>query len=172
MPFTLYDATIGTTKDAIKSLINIISIAEKQPNAESFLNASIHPDMKPLTFQVHVITSFAKRLVARLVLRDAQTLENDIATYADIHARLDAALKTLESVDKDTINTKGETVAPTKIGPTHEFNISGAAWASAAALPNIFFHLVTAYDILRKEGVPLGKFDYLSPFVQHVTASN
>lgn len=168
MPFSLYDATIGTTKSAIKSLSNVISIAEKQPNAESFLTASIHPDMKPLTFQVHVITAFAERLVARLVVRDAQDLQNNIATYADIHARLDAATKTLESVDKDTINTKGETVAPTKIGPTDEFNISGAVWAGAAALPNIFFHLVTAYDILRKEGVPLGKRDYLTPFVEPI----
>jgi hypothetical protein len=171
MPFTLYDATIGTTKSTLNALSNIISIAEKQPNAESFLNASIHPDMKPLPFQIHVITAFTERLVARLVLRDPKELQNDITTYADIHARIDAATKTLEGVDKETINTKGETVAPTKIGPTDEFNISGAAWANAVALPNIYFHLVTAYDILRKEGVPLGKLDYIKSFVAPAVAS-
>ncbi|KAH8703508.1 hypothetical protein BGW36DRAFT_354926 [Talaromyces proteolyticus] len=165
MGFTLYDATILTAKAALSSLTNVLKLAEQQPNSANLLTAQLYEDMKPLTFQVHQVTQKAEDLVARLTLREAEKFENDFSSFADFYARIDKALKSLDAVDKDTINTRGEELAPTKIGPSKEFNITGATYANATVIPNIYFHLSIAYAILRKEGVPLGKRDYLTSFL-------
>ncbi|KAK7432930.1 hypothetical protein QQZ08_000401 [Neonectria magnoliae] len=161
MAFTLYDATIIETKTTLITLDHILTQAEKLPNSENFLQARLYEDMKPLTFQVHAATRFSEKVLARLSGRDAVEFQDNLTSFTDMHARIANALKALEQADKDTINRHGEQVGPTDLGAVGSMNITGKAFAMGAAIPNINFHVSMAYAILRKEGVPLGKKDYM-----------
>lgn len=172
MAFTLYDATIVEAKLALAALDHIITQAEKLPNADTFLQARLYEDMYPLTFQIHTATRFSELVLARLSGREAIQYENDLASYADMHARIAKVQEALGKADKDTVNRLGEEVAPTQLPSAGTKDITGKAFAMGAGMPNVNFHVTTAYAILRKEGVPLGKMDYIMSFVnEHILKS-
>ncbi|KAF5614774.1 hypothetical protein F25303_14016 [Fusarium sp. NRRL 25303] len=165
MTFTLYDATIVEAKLALASLDHILTEAEKHSNAASFPDARLHEDMNPLSFQVHAATRFAEKLVARLSGRESAEFEDKLVTFQDMHSRIQKAQELLGKADKDVVNQQGEEIAPTALPSAGTMDLPGKAFAMGAAVPNINFHLSMAYAILRKEGVPLGKKDFIMPFV-------
>lgn len=162
---TTYDS-IRTAQQALSTLSLILTTAQNShPDPTSLPAARLHPDMQPLTFQIHIATLMATRLAARLTLQDvAPMTENDLSTMEDMQARIAAAKATLDKVSAEEVNAVGEKVVSTPIGPK-TVEISGAEYARVVNLPNVYFHLVTAYGILRKEGVALGKRDYMLEFV-------
>lgn len=169
MAFTLFDATIVEAKIILKTLDELLTKAEKQPNSQHLPQARLCDDMNPLSFQVHAATRFSELVLARLSGRDAIEYEDNLVSFHDMHARIAEVLKSLEQADKDTINHHGEQVAPTPLPSAGTMDITGKAFAMGAAIPNINFHLVAAYTILRKEGVPLGKKDYAMGFaMEHI----
>ncbi|KAJ5647359.1 hypothetical protein N7490_003731 [Penicillium lividum] len=164
MSYSLYDGTISQAKAAVSSLIHLVELAEQQPNADALLNASLHTDMKGLTFQVFIVLWLTEAMLAKLTGRESVDVANDLTTYAETKARLGALLKQLTEADKDNVNSHGADVASVKFGPNDLGEMSAATFATTLAIPNVYFHVVTAYGILRKEGVPLGKSDYLAAF--------
>jgi hypothetical protein len=169
MSDSLYDGTIGTAKCAMETLAHLLRKAEESPNADSLLAARLYDDMKPLTFQVHVATTMAERTAARLADREPTVFEDNLASYAEMHQRIDEVLKSLTAVDKDNFNKHVDQVKTTKLPPGLEVDLSSAALVHGMTMPNIFFHLNMAYAIFRKEGVPLGKRDYLMLFLSTLT---
>ncbi|KAF4455094.1 hypothetical protein F53441_2533 [Fusarium austroafricanum] len=169
MAFTLYDATIVEAKLALATLDHILTEGEKHANAASFPDARLCEDMNPLSFQVHAATRFSEKLVARLSGRDSVEFEDKVVTFEDMHTRIRKAQELLEKADKDVVNQQGEEVAPTALPSAGTMDLPGKAFAMGAAVPNINFHLSMAYAILRKEGVPLGKMDFIKAFVgEHI----
>lgn len=166
MVFTLYDATIVEVKLVLLTLKHLLDEAEKQPNADALLQARLYEDMKPLTFQVHSVTKYTYKLLARLTGREAVEFEDNLASYAEMHKRIADALEALGEADKETVNLTGEEVAPTDLPSFGVMDITGKAFAVGAVVPNIHFHLNMTYAIFRKEGVPLGKRDYIMEFVK------
>lgn len=164
MNYSLYDGSIVTAKSALTSLDHILNEAEKSSNVANLPTAQLCEDMKPLTFQVHIATLISEKLVARLTGREAINLDNDLVSFADMRERTQKVLRSLDEADKDVVNQHAEEQLPTPLGPL-TLEMTGNAFASAFAVPNIFFHLNIAYAILRKEGVPLGKRDYLGSFL-------
>lgn len=160
-----YDGTIVTAKAVLSSLSHILHKAEEQrPDASTLLEARLIEDMYPLSDQVRVATQFGENLVARLTGREPVTFEPKPSTFAECYERIETVLKSLNEADKDTVNQHGDKVELTKLGPYKETEMSGAAYAHIVALPNIYFHVTTAYGILRKEGVPVGKLDFYTGF--------
>lgn len=169
MAFTLYDATIVEVTLALKALDHILTEAEKHPNSANFPESRLYEDMRPLTFQVHSATRYSEKVLARLSGRSAVEFENDLVSYEDMHARIHRALEALGQADKDAVNRHGEEVAPTDVPSVGTMDLSGKAFAMGVAVPTINFHVTIAYAILRKEGVPLGKRDYIMPFAnEHI----
>ena len=126
--------------------------------------------MYPLSDQVRIVTQFSENLVARLTSWEPVTFNRDLTTFAKYHERIETVLNVLSEADKDVVNRHGDIVSPTPMSPEKSVEMSGAAYAYKIAIPNIYFHLTTAYGILRKEGVPLGKQDYyVGFFPQHFT---
>jgi hypothetical protein len=162
--YSLYDATVTPAKGALASLKRIITAAEAHDNPPP-LTSRLYHDMKPLTFQVHYSTAQADKMACTLSGREPTPFQEDFTSYAEMLARIDQVLQTLNDADKDTINRIGETSAPTPIGQDRVEDIPRKIVASASLLPNIYFHLCMAYAILRKEGVPIGKRDFSRPFV-------
>ncbi|RDW70362.1 hypothetical protein BP5796_08759 [Coleophoma crateriformis] len=164
MVATLYDGTIVVTQGILGTLSHILHEAEKRPDASTLLDARLIEDMYPLSDQVRLAAQYCENLVAKLTGREPVAYDRDVSTFAKCYERIETVLKVLGEADKDVVNQHGDVVAPTPVGRMNMVEVSGTTFAHTMALPNIYFHLTTAYNILRKEGVPLGKRDYYVGF--------
>ncbi|KAJ5803842.1 uncharacterized protein N7518_000145 [Penicillium psychrosexuale] len=166
MVYTLYEGFVLQTKRALTALSHILHKAEEAPNASNLPSCRLHNDMKSLSYQVFAATMQTRLALAKLSAEPFptdDTSQDVVYTYAEMYARIDKALQALDTVDKDFILEHCETVSPTPLGGNTQL-LSGIAFACIMQA-NIFFHVTTAYGILRKEGVPLGKVDYILPFI-------
>lgn len=167
MAHTTYDSTIKVLQGILQTLSHILRKAEKHAdaNAETLLAARLADDMYPLADQVRLATQFSEYVIARLTGREARSFGGNPASLAECHERIETVLRAAKEADRDEVNRNGDEVKPTTLVPGEDpVDMSGGAYAHIATLPNIYFHAVTAYGILRKEGVPLGKRDYYTGF--------
>jgi hypothetical protein len=165
MPFSTYESAIATAKRALSTLDHCLDEAEKHPNAAQLPTARLSEDMKPLTFQVYMATQKTEQMTAKLLNRPPVVLPQDIGSFVDMHARIKFVLQTLDGVDPEAVNSCKDAVTNTELGPGFSRDISASGFTYGVTIPNIFFHVSIAYAILRKEGVALGKKDYLSSFI-------
>lgn len=164
MSYSLYDATIPVARNALKSLSNILKKGEAAPNGASLLAARIYEDMLPLTFQVFMVTDTSTKIAARLQGVEPHAWEGKIESYADCYSRIAKAEEILAAADKELINKRQNETVPIGLGSRGTVQIPGVSYANGHFTPTLFFHLSTAYNILRKEGVPLGKNDYMEAY--------
>lgn len=165
MSVTVYDTTIGNLSQGVESLIAILKKGSEHSDAASFPSATLIEDMKPLTFQVQIALAMAKNTAAYIYGVEAGAPQED-KTMEDMIAHCEKTLALLKSVDAKSIGDKAaDTKINVKLGPTVEATITVQEYVFGHVLPNFFFHLTTAYNILRMKGVPLGKMDYLTPFM-------
>ncbi|WP_269716634.1 DUF1993 domain-containing protein [Caulobacter sp. NIBR2454] len=123
-------------------------------------SARLFEDMAPLTGQIQRVSDSAKFAVARLAGVESPAMPDDEVTFADMQARIAKTIAYIEGIDAAQLDgTEGKTIE-LKF-PNGEFSMTGSAYLSGFVLPNFYFHLTTAYDILRHKGVPVGKLDYL-----------
>ncbi|RSM12388.1 hypothetical protein CEP52_002507 [Fusarium oligoseptatum] len=154
--YALYDSAILLAKDALNSLSAILKKAETHPNASTFPNAKLAEDMLPLSFQI----------VARTTGVEPLSLNRDnFDTFEAFHARIAQVLEIVEKADKEAVNKREGEIVTLGLGPGKSAQLASRDYVNGYALPNLFFHLTTTYAILRKEGVPLGKQDYQTPFL-------
>lgn len=164
--YTLYDASIGTGKDILNSLSAIVAKAESSSAASSIPKASTHPDMLPFTFQVFVTTATVAKMIARVTGTEPVEMENNLETFDAMKARIAEVQKMLEGVSRDTVNGRENEIVPVGLGKGKpDGKLKSWQYVHGYAVPNIYFHLTTAYNIARKEGVEIGKMDYLVPFM-------
>jgi hypothetical protein len=150
---------------ALKNLAAVLAKGEANAKERSidpsvFLAARLAPDMFALTRQVQIATDNAKGMAHRLAGREVPALADTESTFAELHARIDKVrdmLKGFKAEDFAGAETR-EVVLKTRIG---EVKFSGVDYLTRYAIPNFFFHVTTAYDILRHNGVPVGKPDFL-----------
>ncbi|KAG6016823.1 hypothetical protein E4U43_003040 [Claviceps pusilla] len=164
--YSFYDASIPLTIEAVEGLKAVLKKGSEAPNAASLPEARIIEDMLPLSFQVHFASDIAQKLVARATGTEPITFENNLKTFDEFFQRLDKVLDVLAKADKEVINKRVDETVTIGLGPGKEGKLLTRNYLSGYVLPNLFFHVTTAYNILRKEGVPLGKRDYLSPFME------
>ncbi len=169
--FAPYNAFYGPVKCGLESLSAILKKGQESPNAASLPSARLIDDMQPLTFQVFAVCNSVDRLVSRTMGAERTRFEDNMKTFEDMQARIADAQALLASASEDVVNGKAnDTVAlPTEEGAMEDFPIH--LFVSTFCLPNLSFHVSIAYAILRKEGVKLGKDDYLSPFQRELLAN-
>lgn len=149
----------------LKNLSSILTSAEKQAKAKGYdptvlLNARLAPDMFPLTRQVQIATDHAKGCVARLAGKQIEAIEDTETTFAELQARIAKVLAMVESYQPEHFEGAENREITIKI-PNMELKFSGLDYVNQWAMPNFYFHCVTAYDILRANGIDLGKKDFL-----------
>jgi hypothetical protein len=154
----------------IKMLGNLKSILDKAATHATskkidesvFVNARLSPDMLPLTAQVQIATDFARGTTARLVGVEPPKVEDNEKSFAELTARIDAAIayvRTFSAAQVDGSETRQ--ITRTIRGAPKTF--SGQDYLIQFSLPNFYFHVTTAYAILRHNGVEIGKLDFLGP---------
>lgn len=124
--------------------------------------ARLAPDMLPLARQVQIACDLAKNSVARLAGREPPRFEDTEKTFDELRQRIARTLDFIRSVPAGELEGSEERAIKVPAGErTLEFK--GLAFLQRWALPNLFFHVTTAYNILRHNGVDLGKRDFLGP---------
>lgn len=160
----IYETTIA---NFVKTLGNLGKILEKARahaetkkfDTEVLLNSRLAPDMFNLIRQVQIACDTAKFAAARLTGKDAPAFEDNEKTLAEVKTRLDKTisyLNTFSAQDFKNVEEKRITM-PRWEGKT----LSGLEFVTQHAIPNFYFHVSTAYLILRHNGVEIGKKDYL-----------
>jgi hypothetical protein len=126
----------------------------------ALVEARLAPDMYPLARQVQIASDAAKGCVARLAGLDVPSFPDDETTIDELKVRIAKTVEFIKSVDSAAVNAGADRVIEIKLGgvPTP---FTAQAYLLGFAMPNFYFHLTTAYAIMRHNGVPLGKMDYL-----------
>ena len=165
MSITMYSASVPRFVHSLKNLSGVLTKAESYAAARkidptALLGARLFPDMFALTRQVQVACDTAKGAVARLAGQEVPKHEDTEKSFADLQQRIGKTTAFIESVPADRVNGSEERkIVLTLRGEEVTFN--GLLYLTGFALPNFYFHVVTAYDILRHNGVEIGKRDYL-----------
>ena len=160
------DQTLVPT--AIHNLQNLSAILKKaEAHAEAkkidqsvFINARLFPDMLPFLRQVQIACDTAKAGVARLAEIELPKFEDVEKTFSELQTRIEKTIEFLKTVQPNQIDGKEELkISYHQHG--RDRNYIGLPYLLNYTLPNIFFHITTAYAILRHNGVEIGKKDYL-----------
>jgi hypothetical protein len=127
---------------------------------DALLQARLYPDMLPLTRQVMLVTDFAKGMGARLAGEAVPSYPDTEKTFADLQARIAKTIAFINSVDAAKYKDSADRPVTLKISG-EERTFKGSEYLASFALPNFYFHLTTAYNILRHNGLEIGKGDYM-----------
>lgn len=165
MAISMYDASVPRFAAMLKNLSAILDKAEAHAAARkidplNFTQARLFPDMLPFARQVQIACDTAKGAAARLSGVDNPKHEDTEKTFAELKARIDKTLAFIEGVRREQIDgSEGrEVVLQQRAG---EVRYKGQQYLLGHAWPNFYFHLTTAYALLRHGGVELGKKDFI-----------
>lgn len=136
--------------------------AHKLPE-EVFLNFRLFPDMFPLTRQVQIATDQLTRGAARLAGTDLPSFPDVEASFAQLIERTQKANAYVQAASSEAMDKRTETMVNIPIGGGQELPMTCNAYLAGFVFPNLYFHAATAYNILRHNGVMLGKRDFLRP---------
>lgn len=136
--------------------------AHKLPE-DVFLNFRLFPDMFPLTRQVQITTDTLARGVARLAGTDLPSFPDVETSFAQLIERASRANAYVQAASSEAMDARAQTIVNIPIGGGQEMPMTCAAYLQSFVFPNLYFHAATAYNILRHNGVVLGKRDYLRP---------
>jgi len=166
--FTLYDASAPVFVSALSNMRAWLDKAAQQDSAEDLVNARLADDMRPLASQYQMASDTAKNALARLCGLEPPAMADTETTLAELQARCDKTIAFLDSMEPAAVNANEDREIVLKFPSGTGYRFTGADYLRRFALPNFYFHVTIAYAILRAEGVPLGKPDYL----QHLGAPN
>ena len=164
---SMYEIAIPPLKRMLTNLSSILKKGEEHADTKKidhsvFLNARLAPDMYPLTRQVQIATDMSKSGAARLAGVEIPKYEDNEATFADLQARISKTLAFIDAIKPEQLTgSEARDIVISVRGTSLEFK--GQAYLLNWVNPNVYFHVTTAYNILRHNGVELGKPDYLGP---------
>jgi hypothetical protein len=161
MAFGLYDASAPVFVRALTNLSALMDKALSQGFDEAkLIEARLAPDMRPFSSQIQLASDSAKGAVARLSGTENPSMADTETGFAELKGRIDATVAFIKSVDASAFDGGEDRDVLLKF-PGGEQHFKGGAYLTGFALPNFFFHVTTAYGILRNAGVEIGKRDYL-----------
>ena len=165
MTISMYQASVPRFANVLGNLSNILDKAQahvdaKKLDANALLNFRLYPDMFPLSRQVQIACDTANGLVARLAGVEIPVHENNEASFADLKGRIAKTIAFMQSIPAEKIDGTEDKAIVTKRGDK-ETHYKGMQFLLGHAVPNVYFHVTTAYNILRHNGVEIGKRDYL-----------
>jgi len=161
----MFDSSVPVLINFLNGLSAILKKAEEHCAArkidpDALLKARLFPDMFHLTRQVQLVTDFAKGMGARLAGIPVPSFPDDEKTFAELQARIAKTIDFLGTLTKSQFADAAGRTVNIKVGG-NDMSFNGAQYLSGYGLPNFYFHLTTSYNILRHNGLELGKKDYM-----------
>jgi hypothetical protein len=168
MSFGIYEASVPVFVKSLTNMRGWLDKAAQEKSELELMEARLAPDMRPLPAQYQMASDSAKNALARLTGTEAPSMPDTEPNFAELKDRCDRTISYLEGFDAaalaDSENREVQIIFPNGMG----YRFGGAEYLAGFALPNFYFHVTTAYAILRNAGVSLGKPDFL----QHLGPPN
>src|SRR5688572_29270429 len=168
MAFSIYEASVPMFAAGLKNMRNWLDKAAQEGDEGALLQARLAPDMRPLPAQFQLASDSAKNAIGRLIGAEAPPMEDNEASFAELRDRCDRTIAYIESVDPALLRGSEDREVTIRFPGGMGYRFSGREYLTGFALPNFYFHVTTAYAILRAAGISLGKPDYM----QHLGAPN
>lgn len=165
MQISMYQASIPVFVRMLDNLARMLELAtqyadEKKIDPEVLIDARLAPDMYPLARQVQIATDMAKGCAARLAGLDVPSYDDNENTFPELLARIAKTIAFVQSVSAEKIDGSEDRTITLKLR-NQEVSFLGLPYLMHFVLPNFYFHVTTAYAILRHNGMPLGKKDFI-----------
>jgi hypothetical protein len=165
MSISMYEASVPVFTHMLNNLSAMLDKAQAHAEAKKFdanvyLSLRLFPDMLPFSKQVQIACDAAKLCVTRISGVEAPKFDDTEASLGELKVRIARTIDYLKSVPAEKMNEgeEKEVVLPLRQG---EIKFKGRDYLLRFAMPNHYFHITTAYGLLRQAGVELGKMDYL-----------
>jgi len=169
MPLSLYDASVPVFKqmlgglDAVLGKSQDLAAARKfEPNA--LTEARLYPDMFPLSKQVQIACDFARGVSARLAGADVPVYEDKEKSVEELRDLVARTLAFVDGLDAANFDDSASREIVLRAGTPKEKRLTGTNYLLRYGLPQFFFHVTTAYALLRHNGVEIGKRDYMGAY--------
>ena len=165
MSLSMYSSSVPVFLHYLKNLDVILKkgadyATEKKIDEKVLTGGRLYPDMFPLTRQVQIACDVAKGCGARLAGMEVPKYEDNEDTFTELQARIEKTIAFLSAIPEASINGSEQKQIKLQAGP-RELEFVGDYFLRNWALPNVYFHITTAYNILRHNGVAVGKMDFL-----------
>jgi len=163
---SMHAASVPVFEQMLGGLDNILAkaaghVAEKKIDPNALLQARLFPDMYTFTRQVQIACDFAKGVSARLAGVDVPTYEDKEQSFEELRALVARTVAFVGGIDPSLFADSEERVIVTRPGTPRERTFTGQSYLLTYGLPQFFFHVTTAYALLRHNGVAIGKRDYM-----------
>lgn len=169
MSISMYNASVPMFKQMLNSLSAILTktdtyVKENEMDANIVLQASLFPDMFNFIRQIQIATEFAKGVTARLAGIEVPVYEDNELSFDELQSRIAKTILFISNVDPAKIEGSETREIITRPGTPKEKRFTGQNYLLHYGLPQFFFHVTTAYDILRHKGIAVGKMDYMGSY--------
>lgn len=169
MTISMYSSSIPVFKQMLTGLSDVLNKAEahateKKIDTSVFLQARLFPDMFALTRQVQIAADFAKSVSSRLAGIEVPAYDDNEQTFAELHTRIQKTLAFIGELTPAQIDGSESLEIVLRPGTPKEKKLTGQTYLLQYGLPQFFFHVTTAYDILRHNGVEIGKRDFMGAY--------
>ena len=166
MSITLTSATLPVFQNLLRNLAHCMDKAEANAAARKFnpdvlVGARLAPDMLPFAAQIRIACDAAKLGVARVSGLEAPKFDDNETTFAELKGRIAKTLAWLDTVPADALDGQEDKDITFPVGREATRTMKAQAYLLNWASANVHFHVVTAYALLRHNGVDVGKTDYL-----------
>nr|WP_229257309.1 DUF1993 domain-containing protein [Duganella callida] len=163
----MYQVSVPVFVRGLQVLSDLLKKAEAHAQQHgavegAMISARLADDMLPLSGQVQRASDTSKMTIARIAGVEAPRFEDDETSFDQLQQRIAKTIAYLESVGAEQFEGSEDRVIKLNFGGFPDFK--GSEYLLTFALPNFYFHIATAHDILRNQGVAIGKRDYLGPF--------
>lgn len=165
MQMSMYQASLPVFIHMLGSLQNILDKGAAHADAKGIdpavlINSRLYPDMLPLSRQVQIATDVVKGFPARVTGQEPPKFEDTESTFEELKARIEKTLAFLETFTSDDIDGT-ENAEVTLHLRSGDIKLKGLEYLNGFVMPNFYFHVTTAYALLRHNGVELGKMDFI-----------
>lgn len=165
MSLSMYEISVPVL---VRNLNNLSAILKKGADYAAtngidesvLINARLFPNMLPLSGQVQIACDMSKKAAARLSGAEPSSDEDNEASFEELYTRIANTVEFLKSTSPESINGSEQEEVTIQAGP-QKLTLTGVFYLQSFVLPNVFFHTTTAYNILRHNGVELGKIDFI-----------
>lgn len=172
MALSLHQASAPVFVQSLTSVVNVLDklaaqAAAKNIDSALYLSERLYPNMFPFSRQLQAMCDWANNTCAWLAGQTPPKFANDERTLEDWKARIGKSIDFIQSVPADAIDA-GQTRDITYPAAGAQRRMRGDDFLLHQALPQFYFHVTTAYDILRSKGIDLGKRDFMGPIPRMV----
>ena len=169
MTLSMHHASVPLFQQMLKALSDVLGKAAEYAAAKKIepsvlLQSRLYPDMFPLTRQVQIACDFAKGVAGRLAGAELPAYEDNEQSIEDLQARIAGTLAFIGDLDAAAFDGSEAREIVLRPGTPKERKLDGRSYLIHYGLPQFFFHVTTAYALLRHNGVEIGKKDYLGAY--------